>query len=136
MIKEGYDSLNRRGCDSEHHLVVAKLWLKLGKHNADKSKAASRHNIEGLPILRACYIVLSKDEEQQQSMREVWKVQRQALMDTLKGILDQKQKQQKELVTIKTLGNFETRKKRKDKINNSRANEVRKQANRQNNENR
>ena len=74
MIKEGCDSLNRRGYNSEHHLVVAKLWLKLGKYNADNSKAASRHNIEGLPTLRVRYIVLGKDEEQQQSMREVWKV--------------------------------------------------------------
>ena len=103
MIKEGCDSLNRRGYNLEHHLVVGKLWLKVGKYNADKSKAASRHNIEGLPTLRVRFIVLGKDEEQQQRMREVWKVQRQVWMDTLKEILGQKQNQQKELVTVKTL---------------------------------
>ena len=74
-----------RGADvaSDHHLVVATLWLKLRKYNTRNPKVAPRYNIKLLqdpPSLRAFQIAVNKryqvlvdlaDEEQQQSIEDV-----------------------------------------------------------------
>lgn len=99
-----------RGADvaSDHHLVVATLRLKPRKYNTRNPKVAPRYNIKLLqdhPSLRGFQIALNNryqvladlaDEEQQQSIEEVWSKRKQAWTDTSKEILGLQQNQHKE----------------------------------------
>ena len=106
-------------------------------------KVAPRYNIKLLqdpPSLRAFQIALNNryqvladlaDEEQQQSIEDVWNERKQAWTDTSKEILGLKQNQHKEWITTETLSKIENRRKLKDKISNSRTRAGRREAQKQ-----
>ena len=131
-----------RGADvaSDHHLVVATLRLKLKKYNTRNPKVSPRYNTKLLqdpPTLRAFQITLSNryqaladlvEEDQQQSIDDVWRERQQEWIDTYKEILGPQQNQHKEWITTETLSKTKNRRKLKAKINNSRTRAARREA--------
>ena len=109
---------------------MATLRLKLRKYNTTNPKVVPRYNIKLLqdpPSLRGFQIALNNryqvvavldDEEQQQSIEEVWSERKQVY--TSKETLGLKQNQHKEWITTETLSKIENRRKLKDKISSSR----------------
>ena len=134
------------GVVSDHHLVVAILRMKLKKYNTRNPKVSPRYNTKLLqdpPTLRAFQIALRNryqvladlvNEDQQQSIEDIWREQKQVWIDTSKEILGPQQNQHKEWITTETLTKIEIRRKLKVKKNNSRMRAARREAQSQYNE--
>ena len=67
------------------------------------------------------------DEDQQQSIDDVWRERKHVWIDTSKEILGPQQNQHKEWITTKTLSRIESRGKLKVNINNSRTRAARRE---------
>ena len=131
-----------RGADValDHHLVVGTLRLKLKKYNTRNPKVTPRYNtrlLQDPPTRRAFQIALSnryqvladlEDEGQQHSIEHLWRERKRVWLDTSKVTLGSHQNQHKEWIATETLNKVESRRKLKDKINNSRTRGARREA--------
>ena len=68
------------------------------------------------------------DEDQQQSIEDVWRKRKQVWLDTSKATLGPQQTQHKEWISTEILSKIETRRKLKDKINSSKKRATKREA--------
>ena len=68
------------------------------------------------------------DEDQQQSIEDVWRERKQVWLDTSKATLGPQQTNQKEWISTETLSKIETRRKLKEKINSSKTRAAKRKA--------
>ncbi|CAH8530029.1 unnamed protein product [Schistosoma rodhaini] len=127
------DVRTRRGADiaSDHHLVVAKMRLKLKKHWTTGQTALQRFNTAFLrdnDKLQEFKITLNNRfqalqdllNEQDTTMEDNWKGIKEALTSTCQEVLCPKKHHHKEWISMGTLDKIQERKNKKLAINNSR----------------
>uniref|UniRef100_A0A8C3IT77 Endonuclease/exonuclease/phosphatase domain-containing protein n=1 Tax=Chrysemys picta bellii TaxID=8478 RepID=A0A8C3IT77_CHRPI len=123
----------RRGTDvaSDHHLVVARLKLKLKKNWIDTSDRRAKYNVSllkdhkikedfGLTLKNKFSVLQDRSEEEEDSVSNRWQKVRETLRSACQEVLGIKKYQQKEWITAETLTKIEDRKKKKAVVNNSR----------------
>uniref|UniRef100_A0A452GGJ1 Endonuclease/exonuclease/phosphatase domain-containing protein n=1 Tax=Gopherus agassizii TaxID=38772 RepID=A0A452GGJ1_9SAUR len=123
----------RRGADaaSDHHLVVARLKLKLKKNWIDASDRRVKYNVSllkdhktkedfGLTLKNKFSVLQDQSEEEEDSVLNRWQKVRETLRSVCQEVLGIKKHQQKEWITAETLIKIEDRKKKKAAVNNSR----------------
>ena len=121
----------RRGADaaSDHHLVTAKMRLKL-KRNNNPQADRRRYNVLMLqdPTVQTEYKValanryqaLQETLEENISVEERWKHQKEVWLETCKETVGYRRAENKPWITPGTLAKVETRRTIKTKVNNSR----------------
>ena len=127
------DVRTRRGADiaSDHHLVVAKMRLKLKKHWTTGQTALQRFNtafLRDTDKLHEFKITLNNRfqalqdllKEQETTLEDNWKGIKEALTSTCQEVLGPKKHHHKEWISMGTLDKIQERKNKKLAINNSR----------------
>ena len=129
----------RRGVDaaSDHHLVTAKMQLKL-KRNHNSQTDRKRYNVlmlqdptvqtEYRVALTNRYQVLQETMEENISVENMWKQQKEAWTETCKEVVGYKKSDQKPWISSETLAKVETRRTIKNKVNNSRTRTLKQEA--------
>jgi hypothetical protein len=123
----------RRGADvgSDHHLVVARLKLKLKRNQTDASDGRVKYNISLLKdpktkeqfnlVLENRFKVLQElIEEEEDNVFNRWQKVKETLRSSCQEVVGTKKHQQKEWITAETLNKIEDRKRKKATVNNSR----------------
>ncbi|VDP56863.1 unnamed protein product, partial [Schistosoma curassoni] len=126
------DVRTRRGADiaSDHHLVVAKIKLKLKKDWTTGQTALQGFNtafLQDTNKLNEFKISLNNRfqalqdllKEEETTMEDNWKGIKAALTSTCQGVLGLKKHHHKEWISIETLDRIKERKNKKTAINNS-----------------
>ncbi|VDP79287.1 unnamed protein product [Schistosoma mattheei] len=120
------DVRTRRGAEiaSDHHLVVAKIKLKLKKHWTTGGTALQRFNTAFLRDteklnnrFQALQDLLNEEET---TMEDKWKGIKEALTSTCQEVLGRNKHHHKEWISMETLDKIQERKNKKTAINNSR----------------
>ena len=122
----------KRGADvaSDHHLVVAKLKLKLKRNWMGPKEMKTRYNISLLRdvntkdahrhTLKNKYQVLEKLlEDEVDSVNNRWQKIKEAVKSTCLEVLGPMKQQQKEWISAETLRKIQERKQKKSAVNNS-----------------
>jgi len=127
-----FDVRVNRGADvgSDHHLVTAKIRLKLKKHLTRATKPGMRYNTELLQDgttkdafgieLSNKYEALASLIDEDSTTEQSWQRTREALKETCSKILGRKTTQHKDWISSETIRKVEERKKMKAKLNESR----------------
>lgn len=123
----------RRGADvaSDHHLVVAKLKLKLKRNQIDASDRRVKYNVSllkdpktrrefGLALKNKFEVLQELFEEEEDSVLNRWQKVKETLRSACQEVVGPKKHQHKEWITAETLTKIEDRKKKKAVVNNSR----------------
>ena len=129
----------RRGADvaSDHHLVVARLKLKLKKNQMlDRPVRRAKYNISLLKdpntrekfslVLKNKFQALQELHEEEESIHEEesiqnrWQKVKETLRSSCQEVLGPKKHVQKEWITVETLTKIQDRKEKKAAVNNSR----------------
>lgn len=122
----------KRGADvaSDHHLLVAKIKLKLKKNIAPTTKKRTLYHtgslrnqkiLEEFQVeIKNRYQVLQDQIEDEQNIDEIWEGVKQTMNTTCQQILGPKKHQHKEWISEETMDKIKERKKRKADVNNSR----------------
>ncbi|VDO66585.1 unnamed protein product [Schistosoma mattheei] len=123
----------RRGADiaSDHHLVVAKMELKLRKHWPTGQTASQRFNITLLrhtEKLNEFKITLNNSlqalqnllKEEEVTVEDKWKEIKEALPSTCQEMLGRSKHHHKEWISMETLDSIQEMRNKKTAINNSR----------------
>ncbi|MEE4247398.1 MAG: reverse transcriptase domain-containing protein [Kangiellaceae bacterium] len=121
----------KRGADaaSDHHLVTAKLRLRL-KRNPTQTAKREKYNVLLLKnqqthatftlTLRNRFQVLLEIETEETDLHTEWQHTKEALVATCKEVLGPRKNQHKDWMTTRTLEKIEARKQKKEAINTSR----------------
>jgi len=122
-----------RGADvaSDHHLVTAKLRLKLKKNGPDQERRRARYNINYLKdprVLEAYKTTVSNRyqvlqellDEESPCIEAQWKNIKEALNTACQETLGKKKPKHKDWITPETLKKIQERKEKKAAVNNSR----------------
>ena len=133
----------KRGADvaSDHHLVVAKLKLKLKRNPvADSQTKREKYNINAFkdPKIREEFSIALKNKfEVLQDMNEEgeedtvpgrWQKVKETLRSTCQEVIGPRKHQQKDWITTETMEKIEDRRKKKADVNNSRTRTAKAQA--------
>ena len=124
----------RRGADvaSDHHLVVAKLKLKLKRNPiTDNSGRRIKYNVNALkdPHKREEFSITLKNkfeilqelyEEKEDSVLNRWQKVKETLRSSCQEVVGPRKHQQKEWITTETMNKIEDRKNKKAAVNSSR----------------
>ncbi len=122
----------RRGADVayDHHLVMAKLKLKLKRNQTDASDRRVKYNVSLLKdpktreqfglALENKFKMLQHLFEEEDNMLNRWQKVKETLRSTCQGVVGLKKHQQKEWITVESLTKIEDRKRKKEIVNNSR----------------
>jgi len=122
----------RRGADvaSDHHLLVAKLKLKLKKNWAAPTTSRQKYNVGLLKDPDTCrdfslslqnkYEVLQELLEDELEMESKWQQVKNVVTETCREVVGPMRYQQKEWISAETLEKIKDRKHKKAAINNSR----------------
>nr|KAG5692145.1 hypothetical protein BaRGS_020693 [Batillaria attramentaria] len=121
----------KRGADvaSDHHLLVARLKLKLKKNWTGKTGQRQRYNttlLKGTTKLHEFQIILSNKFQvlqellEEETIDETWQGVKEAVTSTCKEVLGPKKFSHKEWISADTLKMIEERKAKKVAVNNSR----------------
>ena len=116
MISPGCASVQRGRCGVRSTLSIGYIEIEAqdNLYNTRNPKVTPRYNTNFLqdpPTVRAFQIALSNryqvlvdlvDEDQQQSIEEVWREQKQVWLDTSKATLGPQQTQHKEWISTET----------------------------------
>lgn len=120
----------RRGADvaSDHHLLGARIKLKLRRNWTGQSSQRQRYNISALKEtarLEVFRSTLSKNAQilqqriDRKTMDEKWQSIKEAITSTCKEVLGNKKQGQKEWISVGTLEKIQERKRKKAEINSS-----------------
>jgi len=122
----------KRGADvaSDHHLVCAKVKLKLKKHNAPTVKR-QKYNVDllkdeqtrtdfGLKLSNRFQVLQDLHDDDTTTVETQWQDIKETITDTCKEVVGLKKHQQKEWISAQTLRKIEARKHKKSAMNNSR----------------
>ncbi|XP_076439127.1 uncharacterized protein LOC143278001 [Babylonia areolata] len=121
----------KRGADvaSDHHLLVARLKLKLKKNWMEATTKRQKYNIsllkdtkinEEFKLSLTKYQVLQELLEEETDIESQWQKVKETLTSTCQEVVGPKRHQQKEWISAVTLGKIEKRKQKKAAVNNSR----------------
>ncbi|VDP29744.1 unnamed protein product [Schistosoma margrebowiei] len=126
------DMRTRRGADiaSDHHLVVAKVKLKLKKHWTTGQTALQRFNSAFLrhtdKLSKFKITLINRFQafpdllKEETTIQDNWKGIKEALISTSKKVLGCKKYHHKEWISVETLDEIQEGKNKKTAINNSR----------------
>ena len=122
----------KRGADvaSDHHLLTARLKLKLKKNNTEKTANRQKYNVSLLRVpekqeeyrlkLSNKFEVLQDLFEDESNIDSQWQHIKNALTSTCQEVLGYRKFQQKEWISAETQQKIQTRKEKKAAVSNSR----------------
>ena len=122
----------RRGADvaSDHHLIVARLKLKLKKNYMEATTKRQKYNVGLLKDAKTCsdfkltlsnkFEVLQEILDEEHSLEENWQKVKETLSTTCQEVIGSKRHQQDEWISAETLRKIQERKEKKAAVNNSR----------------
>ena len=124
----------KRGADvaSDHHLVTARLKLKLRRNGVEQERQKARYNVDFLKdpstaeeykvALANRFKVLQElyDEDEGVDINSQWSHIKDAVNTTCEEIIGRRKPQQKDWISVETMRKIQTRRDEKEAVNSSR----------------
>ena len=124
----------KRGADvaSDHHLVTARLKLKLRRNGVEQERRKARYNVDFLKDPRTAEeykVALANrfkalqelyDEDEGVDINSQWSHIKDAVNTTCEEIIGRRKTQQKDWISVETMRKIQTRREKKEAVNSSR----------------